>query len=96
MLNYDEISPLFGKINDVLTIESTFVFSVQEYYGVTFVSHFDAFVINSRDVASAVCVNFLADHHIFSHLTISILTLLLTNIASTILLQLQNLKYAML
>ena len=54
MLRYDEFSPLFGKIIDVITIDSRVILSVQEYYGKVFVSHFNAFVINSRGVVSAI------------------------------------------
>lgn len=66
MLRYDEFSPLFGKIIDVITIDSRVILSVQEYYGKVFVSHFNAFVIKSRGVVSAICVDSLPDHRTFS------------------------------
>ena len=65
MLKYDNMNPLFGKIIDVVTIGSTVILCVQEYYGEVFVSHFNAFVINTRGVISVVCVDSLADHRTF-------------------------------
>lgn len=54
MLQYNEFSPLLGKIIDVITVDSRDILSVQEYYGKVFVSHFNAFVINNRGVVSAI------------------------------------------
>ena len=58
-------SNFYAKLS-ILTIESTVVLSVREYYGEVFVSHFNAFVINSRGVISAICVDSLADHRTLS------------------------------
>ena len=55
--------PVFGKITDLVIINHTLIVCVIEYYGHTFSSHYNAFMIKSRGLA--VNVHFLADHRSF-------------------------------
>ena len=65
LLKYDTMHPVFGKITDLVIINHTLIVCVIEYYGHTFSSHYNAFMIKSRGVVSAVNVHFLADHRSF-------------------------------
>ena len=65
LLEYDTMHSVFGKITDLVIINHTLIVCVIEYYGHTFSSHYNAFMIKSRGVVSAVNVHFLADHRSF-------------------------------
>lgn len=62
LLKYDTMHPVFGKITDLLLINHTLIICVIEYYGHTFYSHYNAFMIKFRGVVSAVNVHSLVDH----------------------------------
>ena len=60
LINYAAQFFLYQECN-----EDTLIICVVEYYGETFSSHFNAFVIKSRGVVSAINVYSLADHRPF-------------------------------
>ena len=65
LVKYDSMHPAFGKIIDLVAIEDTHIICVVEYYGDTFTSHYNAFIIKSRGIVSAINVHSLADHRSF-------------------------------
>lgn len=65
LVKYDTMHPVFGKIIDLITVEETLIICVIKYFGDTFCSHYNAFVIKSKGVVSAINVHALADHRPF-------------------------------
>ena len=57
LIKYDSMHPVFGKIIDLVTIETTLIICVVEYYGDVFSPHYNAFIIKSRGVVSAINVD---------------------------------------
>ena len=57
--------PVFGKIIDLVTMEDTLIICIVEYYGDTFSSHYNAFIIKSRGIVSVINMHSLADHRLF-------------------------------
>ena len=45
LLNFDTDTPVFGKICDLLNIDSTVIMYVQKYFGDVFISHYNSFLI---------------------------------------------------
>ena len=65
LVKYDTMHPVFGKIIDIVTVEDTVTICVIEYYGDILSSHYNAFIIKSRGVVSAISMHSLADHRPF-------------------------------
>ena len=64
MLAYDTVRLKFGKIFDIITFNnnSNLVLCVVEYFGDMFVPHYNAFIIKTKGVISAISVLSLSDH----------------------------------
>ena len=65
LVKYDIMTPVFGKIIDLVTIDNILIICVLEYYGHFFSSHYNAFAIKTKGVVSAIYVSSLADHRPF-------------------------------
>ena len=65
LVKYDTVMPVFGKIVDLVTIENTLFVCVLQYCGEIFCSHYNAFIIKSRNVFSTHIVNSLNNHRPF-------------------------------
>ena len=65
LVKYDIITPVFGKIIDLVTVDNTLIICVLEYYGHFFSSHYNAFAIRTKGVVSAIYVYSIADHRPF-------------------------------
>lgn len=65
LLKHDIMHPVFGKIIDLVTVSNFLVICFVEYYGDIFYSHYNAYIIKSRGVISAMNVFSLADHRPF-------------------------------
>lgn len=62
LLKYDDITPVFGKIVDIVCFNDTVVLCVQEYYGHTFNTHYNCFSISHHGILKAVHLDNLSDH----------------------------------
>ena len=63
LLKNDDMTPLFGKVLDVILIVGDIVLlCVQHYYGSLFHAHYHSFEISTRGTISAVFVDELEDH----------------------------------
>ena len=62
LIKYDVDSPVFGKVIDNLSFNSTVVLYVQEYSGELFFSYYNAFLIKSHGEFHAVNMETLKDH----------------------------------
>ncbi len=62
LTEFDIVVPVFGKIIDIVTVDSTVVLCVQKYYGHTFHTHYNSYEISTRGGVVAVSVCSLADH----------------------------------
>ena len=65
LLKYDIITPVFGKIVDLVVIDNTLLLCVSHFYGELFSSHYNAFIIKTKGVISAIDVCSLDDHRPF-------------------------------
>ena len=65
LVKYDIMTPVFGKIIDLVTIDNILIICVLKYYGHFFSSHYNAFAIKTKGVVSAIYVYSLADHRPF-------------------------------
>ena len=57
------MTPVFGKIINLVTVDNTLIICVIEYDGHFFSSHYNAFAIRTKGVVSAIYVYFLVDHY---------------------------------
>ena len=63
LLEKDDMTPVFGKVFDVIVIlNRRIVLCVQQYYGHVFNAHYNSFEITTRGIVSAVFVDQLDDH----------------------------------
>ena len=63
LIKRDNFSPTFGKIIDVLEVDRYIFFQVEVYASCGFCSHYNSFVVTSRNVSQFVDVHDLDDHH---------------------------------
>ena len=62
LMKYDVDNPVFGKLIDMLCVNSTFLLYVQVYIGEFFNSHYNAFLIKTHGDFCVVNVDTLQDH----------------------------------
>ena len=62
LTKYDVVMPLFGKVIDILCYLSTIVLYVQEYVGVSFNCHYNAYLIQSHGHFKALNFDTIIDY----------------------------------
>lgn len=62
LVKYDVESPVFGKVVDILCYISAILLYVQEYIGVVFCSHFNAFLVRSHGRFNVLNMDTIPDH----------------------------------
>ena len=68
LLKYDDMSPEFGKIIDILYLNDTVIFSLKVFISVVFVSHYNCHMIRATPFLVALSLDmlsFLYSQHTF-------------------------------
>ena len=64
LLKYDNFSPTFGKVIDILKVNHYIFFQVEVYVSSGFCGHYNSFVVTLSDICKFVDVHSLDDYHI--------------------------------
>ena len=64
-LEYDVMSPVFGEIINLITVENVLILCVLQLSSQLYVPHFNAFIVKNRGNQSAIDIYSLPDHRPF-------------------------------